>query len=132
MLRIILGAIAGFIVWLILLRGSDFVWAAWSPDYGRYLTDLSAAVENKTPFTADSTIMLIIIIRSAILTFMAGFIVALIAKENFKSPLFLGILLLALGVLVSLLMWNIVPFWYHLLILLPLIPLSLLGGKLRQ
>jgi len=132
MWRIIVGAIAGFMVWLILLRGSDFVWVALSPDYGRYLTDLSAAVENKTPFAADSTTMLIIIIRSAILTFIAGFIVAMIAKENFKSPLLLGILLLALGVLVSLLLWNIVPFWYHILILLPLIPLSLLGGKLRQ
>ena len=133
MLRIILGAIVGFIVWLILLRASDFIGSAISPDwFGKYLTDVSTAVNNKTPFNYDSLILVILVIRSAVLSVISGFIAALIAKENFKSPLILGILLLALGGFVSSLIGNYAPIWYHILILLPLIPLTIFGGKLTQ
>jgi hypothetical protein len=133
MLRIILGAIVGFIVWLILLRGSDFIGATISPDwFGKYLNDFATAINNKTPYTADSVIMIMLVIRSAVLSVIAGFVAAVISKENFKSPLIAGILLLALGAFVSFLIGNYAPIWYHLGILLPLIPMTLIGGKLRK
>ena len=133
MLRIILGAVVGFIVWTCFLLGSDTVWMALSPDgYGKHQADFQAAVENKTPFTADMTVMLISIIRSAIFTLITGFIAALISKENFKSPLLLGVFLLMFGGFIHSLIWNNVPIWYHILILLPLIPLAILGGKLKK
>ncbi len=133
MVRIILGAVVGFIVWTILLLGSDAIWMALSPDwYGKHQTALEAAVKNKTPFMADTTILIIAVIRSAIFSLITGFVAALIAKENFKSPLLLGIFLLAFGSFIHSLIWNNVPFWYHLLILLPLIPLAILGGKLKK
>lgn len=133
MVRIILGAIVGFIVWTIFLIGSDQIWVALSPEwYGRHQTELQTAVNNKTPFTADSTVMIIAVIRSAIFSFVTGFIAALISKENFKSPLLLGIFLLAFGSFIHSMILNNVPFWYHLLILLPLIPLTILGGKFRK
>lgn len=133
MVRIILGAVVGFIVWTIFLIGSDQVWIALSPDwYGRHQNELQAAVNNKTAFMADSTILIIAVIRSAIFSFVTGFIAALISKENFKSPLLLGIFLLAFGSFIHSMILNNVPVWYHLLILLPLIPLTILGGKLRK
>ncbi len=133
MLRIIFGAIVGFIVWTILLLGSDAIWLVLSPDwYGKHQTELQAAITNQTPFMADSTILMIAVIRSAILTFIAGYIVVLIAKENFKAPLFLGILLLAFGSFIHSMILNNVPLWYHFLILLPLIPLAIFGGRLRK
>jgi len=133
MVRIILGAIVGFIVWTIFLIGSDQIWIALSPDwYGKHQTDFAAAVENKTPFTADLTVMIIAVIRSAIFTLITGFIAALISKENFKSPLLLGIFLLAFGGFIHSMILNNVPFWYHILILLPLIPLAILGGKFKR
>ena len=133
MWRIILGAIIGFIVWTILLLGSDAVWLALSPDwFGKHQTEFQAAVENKTPFMADSGVLIIAVIRSAILSIIAGFVAALIAKENVKSPLLLGILLLAFGSFIHSMILNNVPFWYHILILLPLIPLAILGGKLKK
>lgn len=133
MVRIILGAIVGFIVWTIFLIGSDQIWIALSPGwYGKHQMDFQSAVNNKTPFTADTTVMIISIIRSAIFTIVTGFISALVSKENFKSPVLLGIFLLAFGGFIHSMMLNNVPIWYHALILLPLIPLAILGGKLRK
>ncbi len=133
MLRIILGAIVGFIVWTILLFTTDKILELASPDwYGRISAELLAAIENKTPYTMDTAIMILTGTRSAILTIISGFVAALISKENFKSPFLLGILLLAFGLFVHSIFWNYVPLWYDLLILLPLIPLAILGGKLRK
>lgn len=133
MLRIILGAIVGFIVWTILLLSTDYIWEALSPDwYGKHQAEFQAAISNKTPFMADTTILIIAGIRSAILSLITGYIAALISKENFKSPLLLGILLLAFGCFIHSMILNNVPVWYHLLILIPLTPLTILGGKLRQ
>jgi len=133
MVRIILGAVVGFIVWTILLLVSDKILETVSPDwYGRISAELLAAIENKTSYTMDTAIMILTGTRSAILTLISGFVAALISKENFKSPLLLGILLLAFGLFVHSIFWNYVPLWYDLLILLPLIPLALLGGKFRK
>lgn len=132
MLRIVLGAIAGFIVWTIFLIGSDYLWELISPAYTAHQKEFSEAVTNKTPFTADTTILFIAVIRSAIFSIVTGFIAASISGENFKSPLLLGIFLLAFGSFIHSMVLNNVPIWYHFLILLPLIPLTLLGGKLRK
>lgn len=133
MRRMILGAIVGFIVWTCFLLGSDAIWIALSPDwYGRHQMEFEAAVNNKTPFLADTTVMLIAVIRSAIFSFITGFIAALIAKENFKSPLLLGIFLVAFGAFIHSMILNNVPFWYHILILVPIVPLTILGGKLKN
>jgi hypothetical protein len=133
MLRIILGAIVGFIVWTILLLSSDYIWEALSPDwFGRHQSEFQAAISNNTPFMADTTILIIAGVRSAILSLITGYIAALISKENFKSPLLLGILLLAFGCFIHSMILNNVPVWYHLLILIPLIPLTIAGGKLRK
>lgn len=131
--RIIWGAIVGFIVWTILLIGSDYIWEAVSPDwFGKHQIEWQAALTNNTPFWADSTILIIAGIRSAILSIISGFVAALIAKKNFKSTLLLGIFLLAFGSFIHSMVLNHVPFWYHLLILLPLIPLTILGGRLKK
>ena len=133
MARIILGAIAGFIIWTIFLLVSDQIWTVFSPDwYGRHQIDFQAALENKTPFAADTTILIISIIRSAFFSLITGYIAALISREHFKSPFLLGIFLLAFGLFIHSMILNNVPVWYHLLILLPLIPLALLGGKIWQ
>lgn len=130
--RIILGAVVGFTVWTILLLASDAVWVTLSPDwYGRHQSEMQAAVNNNTPFMADSAILIVAVIRSAIFSLVTGFIAAVVAKENFKSPVLLGIFLLAFGSFIHSLIRNNVPLWYHALILLPLIPLAILGGKLR-
>lgn len=132
MLRIILGAIAGFIVWIIFLLVSDQIWVMLSPAYVRHQAEFQIAAANETAFMADTTVMIIAVLRSAIFSVAAGYIAALISKENFKSPLLLGIFLLAFGLFIHSMILNNVPLWYHPLILLPLVPLTLFGGEIRQ
>lgn len=133
MLRIILGVIAGFIVWSILWVGLGAVLSAISPDwYGKILNEFNAAVAARTPYTLDWKIVVWLLVQSVIVSLLSGFIAALIAKESVKSTLLLGILLLLFGVFVQAAHWNYLPLWYHIPFLLLLIPMSFLGGKLRQ
>lgn len=133
MIRIIFGALAGFIVWLTLLLVSDFIWIALSPEwYGRHQTELQAAVNNKTPFMADSAIILIAMLRSMIFLVIAGFVAAVISKENLKAPFGAGILVFVFGIFIHSAFWNNAPLWYHILNLLVVIPMTILGGKLKK
>lgn len=133
MVRIILGAIAGFIVWSILWIGSDAVLSALSPGwYGKHHAQLETAVNNRTEFMSDSIILLIGLLRSIIFSIIAGFTAAALAKENSKSPLATGILLLLFGIFIQSIFWNYAPLWYHISFLALLIPMTFLGGKLKK
>jgi len=133
MVRIILAIIVGFIVWSILWIGSDMILMSALPDwYGKHHKELEAAVTNKTAFMSDSVILLIGLIRSVIFSIICGFLAALIAKENVKSTLGLGVLLLAFGIFIQSVYWNYAPLWYHLSFLILLIPMTVLGGKLKK
>jgi hypothetical protein len=133
MLRIILGAIAGFILWSILWVGSDAALSAISPDWwGKTSLEFRAAVENKTPYSLDSIVLIMLLVKSIIISVISGFVTAIIAKENAKSTLLLGILLVLFGIFIQSIYWNYMPLWYHIPFLLLLIPMSMLGGKLRK
>jgi len=133
MVRIILAIIVGFIVWSLLWVGSDMILMSALPDwYGKHHKELEAAVTNKTAFMSDSVILLIGLIRSVIFSIICGFLAALIAKENVKSTLGLGVLLLAFGIFIQSVYWNYAPLWYHLSFLILLIPMTVLGGKLKK
>jgi hypothetical protein len=63
---------------------------------------------------------------------MAGFLAAVIAGENRRSTLILGIILLAVGVAVQIHLWNVFPSWFHLILWLLLVPSTILGGRMKQ
>jgi hypothetical protein len=132
MLRIILGVVVGFILWSVIWVGSDTLFSVISPNWGKAATDFREAVAAKTPYSADSTILMILLVKSAIISIISGFVAALIAKENFKSTLGLGVLLLVFGVFIQAMHWNYMPLWYHIPFLVLLIPMTILGGKLRR
>ena len=98
MVRIVLGAVTGFLAWSIVWVGSEkilsAIWPAW---YGAHQTAFEAAIQSGGQFTPDTTILLMNIVRGAIVSAMSGFLAALIAGENKRSPLLLGFLLLALA-----------------------------------
>lgn len=131
MLRIIIAAIIGFVVWTVLWVGSDAVFMAISTSYREYLEGFSKALETKQPFETNSTILILTLLKSFICSIISGFITAMIAKENSKAPILLGILLLAFGIFVQSVYWNYIPLWYHIAFLLLLIPFSIFGGKLK-
>ena len=132
MLRIIVGIIIGFIVWSILWVGSDAVFSIISLEWGKTSEDFRAAAENNIPYTLDSKILIILLIKSVITSIISGFVTAFIARENAKSTFGLGVLLLIFGIFIQSVHWNYMPLWYHVPFLLLLIPMTILGGKLRS
>jgi uncharacterized membrane protein len=133
MLRIILGVIAGFIVWSIVWVGMDALLSAISPGwFGRILLEFQNAVSRNEPFTLPVSVSVYLIFQSILCSLLAGFTAAAIAKESRKSTLALGILLLVTGVFVEAVNWNYFPLWYHVSFLLLLIPATMVGGRLRR
>ena len=132
MVRIILGVIAGFIAWSILWVGGEAIFSLISSDWGKTSGDFREAVANKTPYTLSSTVLIALLIKGFIVSIISGFITALIAGENTKSTLVLGILLLLFGIFVQAAHWDYMPLWYHIPFLILLIPLTILGGRLRK
>ena len=132
MLRIVLGVIAGFFTWAIVWVGSEKILSAISPEwFGAQLRAFQAAVENGGPFTPDTTFLLTQIVGASIVSVISGFLAALVAGENRRAPLILGFLLLALGLLKVVMSWPYVPIWYHVIFTALLLPMTILGGKLK-
>lgn len=132
MVRIIIGVVAGFIVWSILWVGSDQVLMNLSKGwYGAHQVAFENAMFNSEAFVADTTILVLHILRSIIFSLMAGFLAAFIANENRRAPLALGILLLLFGLMVQVMVWIYLPLWYHAIFLLLLVPVTVIGGRLR-
>lgn len=132
MLRIIIAAIIGFVIWSILWVGSDAVFMAISLWYRESIEGLQKAVETNTSFNVSLTMLIISLIRSVIFSIISGLITAIISKESFKAPIILGVLLLAFGIFIQSIYWNYIPLWYHISFLLLLIPMTILGGKLSK
>ncbi len=133
MLKIVLGVVLGFVAWTVLWLGSDQVLMMASPGwYGAHQTEFEFAVGVEQPFTPNTTILIMHLVRAAIISVMAGFLAAFIAGENRKAPLALGVLLLAFGLLVQIMVWNYLPVWYHAVFLLMLIPVTVFGGRVKQ
>jgi hypothetical protein len=132
MVRMILAVVVGFIAWSILWVGTDMFLGSISPEwYGAHQAGLATAMTNTMPYSVDSTILMIGIVRSLIISFIAGFLTAYIAGENIRPTLLLGILLLIVGILVQAMQWNYIPLWYHVIFLILLVPATVFGGMLR-
>ncbi|MFN2502432.1 MAG: hypothetical protein ABR530_10530 [Pyrinomonadaceae bacterium] len=131
MVRIILGVIAGFFAWVTAWFGGEKILSAIWPAFGVHQTGFQAAIENGGQFTADSTILLIHIVLGSTVSVMSGFLAALIAGENKRAPLVLGFLLLAMGLLKLVMSWPYVPIWYHVIFTAILLPMTIMGGKLK-
>ncbi len=130
MLRIVLGVIAGFIAWLIVWVGSEKVLSAIWPAFGVHQRAFEEAVKNGGQFTADTGALLTHIVIGSIVSVMAGILAALIAGENARAPLVVGILLLAIGTAKAVMSWQYVPIWYHVIFTAILLPMAIMGGKL--
>lgn len=130
MLRIILGVIAGFIAWLIVWVGSEKIISAIWPAFGAHQKAFEEAIKNGGAFTADTTMLLTHIVLGSIVSVLAGVLAALVAGEDARAPLFVGILLLAMGIMKAIMSWSYVPIWYHVIFTAILLPMAILGGRL--
>lgn len=133
MLRIVLGVIAGFLGWVVLWVGVEKVISAVSPNwFGAHQTAFQTAIENGGLFTPDSTALLIHIVMGLGVSIAAGYLASLIAGENNRTPFILGLLLLAMGIMKLVMSWTLVPMWYHIGFTVILLPMAIIGGKLKR
>ncbi len=121
MLRIFLGVTVGFVVWSILWVGVDTILRAVWTSYD----------ESVKAMNFSSSMLIVPLVLSAVVSIISGFVAALISKESSKSPLILGILLLIVGIFVQVNVWDKIPLWYNLAFWILLIPMTVLGGRLR-
>jgi hypothetical protein len=133
MVRTILGVIAGFIVWSVVWVGVHTVLTILSPGwYGVNHREFEQAAQAGLPFMSKTSMVLSAFVLSLVCSVTAGFVAALVARENTTSTLILGILLLLVGLFVEISYWQYFPIWYHFLFLFFLIPVTILGGKLKK
>lgn len=132
MVRVILGVIAGFVAWSIVWIGSDQLLINSMGWYAQHQMDFQRAVVNKTAFEPMTLVLVMNIVRSVITSIIGGYIAALVAGESGRSTFWLGLVLLLFGVMVEAVAWNYLPVWYHLVFLALLIPMTVIGGKLRR
>ena len=120
-MRIITGVVVGFIVWSILWVGFDAILRAVWTSYNQSVKAM----------TFSSSMLIVPLVLTAVVSIISGYIAAIIAKENTKSTLILGVILLVVGIFVQLAVWDKIPLWYHLTFWVLLVPMTILGGKLR-
>lgn len=130
MLRIVLGVIAGFTGWLIMWVGSERIISAIWPAFGAHQKAFEEVLKNGGQFTAETGPLLTHIVMGSIVSLVSGVVAALVAGENSRAPFYLGIALLALGIMKAVMSWQHVPIWYHIVFTAMLLPLAILGGKL--
>lgn len=132
MARKILGVLIGFIAWVIAwVSGEKVISAIWPDSFGAQQRAFQEAVENGGQFTAESSLLLTHIALGLIVSLLAGFVAALVAGENKRAPVIVGFLLLALGLLKAAMSWPHVPIWYHVTFTALLLPMAVVGGRLR-
>jgi hypothetical protein len=132
MVRIVLGVIGGFFAWSFAWFGGEKILSAVGPQwFGVHQLAFQNAIVNGGQFTADTTLLLTHIVLGLVVSALAGFLAALIAGENKRTPLVLGCLLLAMGVLKAVMSWPYVPIWYHVAFTGLLLPMTVVGGKLK-
>lgn len=140
--RIVAGVFAGFIAWVVVWVGSEKVLSAlWPEWFGAHQVAFQAAIEQAaieqaaiedgSPFTADPTVLLLHVVLCAIVSGISGFLAALVAGENKRAPLALGVLLLAMGGMKAAMSWPLVPLWYHVAFTALLMPMAIVGGKVK-
>jgi hypothetical protein len=131
--RVILGAVIGFIAWSVIWVGSEKAMSAIWPDwYGAHQVAFEKAVTEGGDFTPDTTILVLNIVRGALLAILSGFLAAVIARENKRSPLILGVLLVAFCVMIMSMAKSYVPVWYMVIFTLVFLPMTIVGGKLKK
>lgn len=131
MLSTFLAVIAGFFGWVLLWVACEkMVCALWPKRFGVHQRAFEEALTKGGPFTANTGLLLMHLVLAPIVSAASGYLAARISGETTVAPAVLSVLLLALGVLKSVLSWSYCPLWYHIAFTAILIPLCILGSRL--
>ena len=120
--RLIIGAVAGVVAWLVAIVALGVV--------VRFAWPEMAAIRDMTMLTFPMLVTRLSI--SAIGSIVGGVLAANIGRDAVKAPLGAGVILLLVFVPYHLTIWQNFPVWYHLTFFLSLPVLSLFGGWLTR
>jgi hypothetical protein len=131
-MRIVLGVVAGFIAWSVVWVGSEGVLGRLWADYAAHSIAAERAFVNGEALNSSPIIAMVNLVRSFLTSIIGGYIAALVAGEYRRVTMILGIILIAVGMGVEYMFWNLAPAWYHIIFVLMLYPMTVLGGRLRR
>lgn len=132
MLRVTLGVVTGFIAWIVVWVGIEKILSALFPaGYGAPQLAFEMAIKNGGAFAPDTTLLLSHIVIVLFVAALSGFLAALVAAGNQRAPLVLGVVLLAVGIMKAAMTWSLVPIWYHVAFTAILVPMTIIGGRLK-
>lgn len=122
MLRTIASIICGLVAWAVVVTLLNFGLRAAIPGYH--------AAEATLVFT--SSMKAGRLIEAAVASLAAGAITELIARSHKWAPWIVGLIILGIFLPVHANLWSKFPLWYHLSFLVPIVPLTGLGGVLAR
>jgi hypothetical protein len=121
MIRKVAGVAAGLVAWIAVATVANLLLrVSWSG---------YAAAEVSSTFTPGMLLARLVV--GALSSICAGFAIASIIKSRGTAVTILGVVLIALFIPVHYRLWDKFPVWYHLIFLVSLMPLTLLGARLR-
>jgi hypothetical protein len=133
MVRLIGGVLAGFIIWLFAwFAGEILLTAVWPSGFGLQHSGFQAALENGSPFIAETSFLVTHVVLAAMVSLLAGCMTARITRDDKRAVLALAILLTALGLMKAAMSWTLVPVWYHIVFTGLLMTMTLVGGMRRR
>ncbi|MEM7481680.1 MAG: hypothetical protein AAF481_10945 [Acidobacteriota bacterium] len=119
-MRTVLAVVVGVVTWGVVNTVLWMALLAVSPD---------AFGDDRLPTTTAMTAALLVL--SFLCSIAAGFVAAKIAQGNpGKAVWILAVVNLLIGIAVEVSQWDALPVWYHLGLILMVIPFTLLGGRL--
>jgi hypothetical protein len=122
MKRPILAFVVGLVVWMLVISVLNRALRIFVLGY--------AAAEPTMSFTLGMLAARLAI--AALASLIAGAVAAWIAPSSPRLPVLLGTALLVAFIPIHVQLWNLFPFWYHLVFLTTLIPLVMLGSWLTH
>ena len=121
MFRSIASVVTGVVVWGVLWVGINSGLASAMPDSF-----------DANGITTEPGLLAVFMAVSMVLSVLAGWLCAAIAPSNpMKHVGVLAAIQLLIGVGVQASAWSLMPLWYHLIFLAAVVPMHLLGGKIR-
>lgn len=119
--RVVMGVVAGVVLWSVLWLGGNAVAVSAMPD-------LIATGER----VDHLGVLLGYLGWSMILSVLAGYVTAALAElAAMRAVWILAFVLLAMGVFFETSSWDLTPTWYHIVFLALLVPMTVLGGRMK-
>lgn len=121
-MRTFIGIATGFIAWSILWLGSEPVIFSVVPEWNH----------EGDPLKVTENYLVTKLVLSAFFSLSSGYLTSVISNDKFRAPLFLGIVLLGVGIYFQTMVWDSVPVWFHSIFLGLLLPVTVIGGSIRK